>query len=151
MAVKKVKRSKPPAKHKKAVKKKIAKKKPKFTPKQARFIDEYLVDLNATQAGIRAGYSKKTANEQGARLLAKVGIKAEIKKRMAEVAEATGITVKSVIESIVGTQGRARVAGKFSAELKAAELLGKHVGAFEKDNRQQGETFAEALHEAMKK
>ena len=37
-----------------------------LTPKQARFVQEYLIDLNATQAAIRAGYSKKTANEQGA-------------------------------------------------------------------------------------
>ena len=44
------------------------------TPKQNRFIAEYLVDLNATQAAIRAGYSPKTANEQGARLLANASI-----------------------------------------------------------------------------
>ncbi|WP_163833272.1 terminase small subunit [Spartinivicinus ruber] len=41
----------------------------KLTPKQAMFVKEYLVDLNATQAAIRAGYSAKTATEQGARLL----------------------------------------------------------------------------------
>ena len=45
-----------------------------LTPKQTRFVDEYLVDLNATQAATRAGYSAKTANEQGSRLLAKVAI-----------------------------------------------------------------------------
>jgi phage terminase small subunit len=43
-----------------------------MTPRQQRFLDEYLVDLNATQAAIRAGYSTRTANEQGARLLANV-------------------------------------------------------------------------------
>jgi phage terminase small subunit len=43
-----------------------------LTPKQARFVEEYLLDLNATQAATRAGYSKKTANEQGAQLLAKL-------------------------------------------------------------------------------
>ena len=41
-----------------------------MTPRQLRFVDEYLVDLNATQAAMRAGYSGRTANEQGARLLA---------------------------------------------------------------------------------
>ncbi len=46
-----------------------------LTPKQARFVEEYLLDLNATQAATRAGYSKKTANEQGAQLLAKLRIR----------------------------------------------------------------------------
>lgn len=41
-----------------------------MTDKQARFCEEYMIDLNATQAAIRAGYSPKTANEQAARLLA---------------------------------------------------------------------------------
>lgn len=45
-----------------------------LTPKQARFVDEYLVDLNATQASIRAGYSAKTAEQQGPRLLGNVGV-----------------------------------------------------------------------------
>ena len=45
-----------------------------------RFVDEYLVDLNATQAAIRAGYSEKTANPQGARLLAKASVKAAVAK-----------------------------------------------------------------------
>ncbi len=42
---------------------------PRLTPKQHRFVTEYLVDLNATQAAIRAGYSPKTAPQQGSRLL----------------------------------------------------------------------------------
>lgn len=50
----------------------------KLTPKQERFVQEYLIDLNATQAAIRAGYSKKTANPQGARLLANVSVQAAI-------------------------------------------------------------------------
>lgn len=49
-----------------------------LTPKQARFVSEYLIDLNATQAAIRAGYSEKTANEIGAENLAKPSIKAAI-------------------------------------------------------------------------
>lgn len=52
--------------------------------KQKRFCDEYLIDLNATQAAIRAGYSKKTASEQSSRLLANVNVKEYLQKRMAE-------------------------------------------------------------------
>ncbi len=61
----------------------------KLTPKQRMFVSEYLVDLNATQAAIRAGYSTRTANEQGARLLAKSGvqqaIQAKQEKRVAKL------------------------------------------------------------------
>jgi len=49
-----------------------------MTPKQERFVEQYLIDLNATQAAIRAGYSEKTANEQGAQLLKKPEIAAAI-------------------------------------------------------------------------
>ena len=55
-----------------------------FTDKQKRFCDEYLVDLNATQAAIRAGYSNKTAAVIGAENLIKPNIKEYIKKRLAE-------------------------------------------------------------------
>ena len=51
-----------------------------FTPKQQKFCEEYLIDLNATQAAIRAGYSEDTANQQGPRLLVNVGVQAEIQR-----------------------------------------------------------------------
>ena len=53
----------------------------KLNEKQRRFVDEYLIDLNATQAAIRAGYSVKTANEQGSQLLAKLSIQSEISRK----------------------------------------------------------------------
>lgn len=56
----------------------------KMTAKQQRFCDEYLIDLNATQAAIRAGYSKKTAKVIAAENLTKPDIKEYIEKRMAE-------------------------------------------------------------------
>ena len=59
-------------------------KKAKLTEKQQRFVDEYLIDLNATQAAIRAGYSVKTANEQGSQNLAKLSIQQAIAEQMAE-------------------------------------------------------------------
>lgn len=49
-----------------------------MTDKQERFCEEYMIDLNATQAAIRAGYSPKTANEQGSQLLAKLSIQNRI-------------------------------------------------------------------------
>lgn len=55
----------------------------KLTEKQQRFVEEYLIDLNATQAAIRAGYSAKTADQQGSRMLANVKVQQAImaKKR----------------------------------------------------------------------
>lgn len=71
-----------------------------LTPKQERFCQEYLIDLNATQAATRAGYSKKTANEQGARLLANVSVSSHINKLKLERSRNTGITAERVLEEI---------------------------------------------------
>lgn len=69
----------------------------KLTQKQQRFIDEYLIDLNATQAAIRAGYSVKTANEQGSQNLAKLSIQQAIAERMAERSKRTGVNQDRVV------------------------------------------------------
>jgi phage terminase small subunit len=69
----------------------------KLTAKQQRFCDEYLIDLNATQAAIRAGYSEKTACEQGARLLANVKIQKYLQKRKTDRIERTEITQDMVL------------------------------------------------------
>lgn len=75
--------------------------KPKaLTPKQAAFVREYLIDLNATQAAIRAGYSQKTANEQGARLLANVSVRFDLNLAMKERGERTKITGDRVLMEI---------------------------------------------------
>lgn len=65
--------------------------------KQDVFVEEYLVDLNATQAAIRAGYSVKTANEQASRLLANVKVQTKIAKAMAERSKRTGINQDRVV------------------------------------------------------
>ena len=70
----------------------------KLTPKQKAFVSEYLIDLNATQAAIRAGYSPKTANEQGARLLANVSIAQTIQKAMQDREQRTEITQDRVLQ-----------------------------------------------------
>ena len=55
-----------------------------LTEKQKRFCDEYLIDLNATQAAIRAGYSPKGMNKRVTRMMANEGIQSYIKERMSE-------------------------------------------------------------------
>lgn len=69
----------------------------KLTEKQQRFVDEYLIDLNATQAAIRAGYSVKTAQEQSARLLSKVMVQQAISEAMAERSRRTGINQDRIL------------------------------------------------------
>lgn len=118
----------------------------KLTAKQQRFCDEYLIDLNATQAAIRAGYSEKTARQIGTENLSKPDIKGYIDERMAEK-EASLIASQDevmryltsvlrgeskseivVVESIGDYLTEARRMKKAPDEkerLKAAELLGK--------------------------
>lgn len=117
-----------------------------LTPKQERFCLEYLKDLNGKQSAIRAGYSKKTANEQASRLLTNVNVRAFIDSKKAKVEEKTLITVERVVTNLVEIEERCRQAvpvmergpdgkmvesGEFKFDsagaLKANELLGKHL------------------------
>ena len=68
-----------------------------LTPRQKRFVEEYLIDLNATQAAIRSGYSVKTAKEIGAENLTKPYIEAAVARAMAERSRRTGVTGDRVI------------------------------------------------------
>ncbi len=71
-----------------------------LTAKQDRFVAEYLIDLNATQAAIRAGYSEKTAKQMGTENLAKPVLAAAIQKAMADRAERTKIKADDVIREL---------------------------------------------------
>ena len=123
----------------------------KLTAKQQRFCDEYLIDLNATQAAIRAGYSAKTARVIGQENLLKPAIKEYIEKRMAEkeaalvadqdevlkyltsVLRGESQSTEIVVEGIGDGCSEARTITKEPSEkdrLKAAELLGKRYALF---------------------
>lgn len=71
-----------------------------LTDKQRRFVDEYLVDLNATQAAIRAGYSQKTAGQIGEQNLKKLEIAAAVQEAQAERAKRTEITQDMVLREL---------------------------------------------------
>ena len=71
-----------------------------MTNKQKRFCEEYLVDLNATQAAIRAGYSTLTAGAIGAENLKKPQIRACIDKALAEQSKRTGVTADRVVREL---------------------------------------------------
>lgn len=72
----------------------------KLTAKQARFVEEYLIDLNATQAAIRTGYSAKTAEVQGCRLLSIAKINAAVVKAMDKRTQRTEVTQDMVIAEL---------------------------------------------------
>ena len=116
-----------------------------LTDKQAKFCREYLVDLNATQAAIRAGYTPTFANRTGPKVLSNVGVAAEIARLQAEQAERTEITADWVLKTLRENIGRAMTAesvkdadgnptGEYryegSVANRALELLGKHLGLF---------------------
>lgn len=170
--------------------------KPALNDKQSAFCEEYLIDLNATQAAIRAGYSKKTAAQIGEKLLRKVEIQEKIQQLKNERSARTDITADAVIRrlaeisfanvdhfakvveqeyeatefaaegeklvqrqvtrtrkivDVVPTdevprerlaaiaaikQGRNGIELKLHDQVKALELLGRHLGIFEIDNKQ---------------
>ena len=70
----------------------------KMTPKQQKFIKEYLVDLNATQAAIRSGYSKKTANRIGPELLVKTCIQEAVQVARLKIEKKTDITIEKCLK-----------------------------------------------------
>lgn len=72
----------------------------KLTPKQQRFVEEYLIDLNATQAAVRAGYSAKTAGSIGEQLLKKLEIQETLSERMKARAVRTEVTQDRVIAEL---------------------------------------------------
>lgn len=107
-----------------------------MTPKQERFVQEYLVDLNATRAAIRAGYSEKRASEYGYQLLQKNTVQTAIQQAMQEQQQRVQIDQDYVIEKLREIASREASDApdselKYSGKLKALELLGKHLGMFE--------------------
>ncbi len=101
-----------------------------MTPRQRRFVDEYLVDLNAQQAALRAGYSKTTARAQASRLLGCVGVREAVDAAIAERSAGTWLTAQWVLENLRANYEAALEAGNHAAVNKSLELLGKHRGMF---------------------
>lgn len=164
-----------------------------LSAKQQRFVDEYLVDLNAAQAAIRAGYSEKAARQQGQRLLTKADIQQVLKERQRQRSEQTQITGARVVQelarlgtydvrelfhgdgtpkaihelsddtaaAIVGldvvTVGNSEMGVGSIAKIKLADKnaaldkLMRHLGEYERDNKQSGASLAEAIGRATKR
>ena len=130
-----------------------------MTPRQEKFCVEYLIDLNATQAAIRAGYREKTAYSMGQRLLKNVEIKSRIKKMRDDYYDKTIMSAKEV-EYLLSKAGRDElkeevvvvegvgdgfseskiIKKRLSAKdrIKALELMGKRHHLFEDQDSKNG-------------
>jgi phage terminase small subunit len=164
----------------------------KLNPRQQRFCEEYIIDLNATQAALRAGYCARTVNQTGPKKLVKVGIQNEIARLKSERSERTLIKADDVVLELakigfsniedyltVDEDGETHLKSfddiersvlaaiesikisttknkddsreytttqfKLCSKLNALEQLGKHLGIYQKDNEQKGQTIFDIL------
>lgn len=119
--------------------------------KQKQFCEEYIIDFNGTQAAIRAGYSKKTANRIASENLSKLDIQEYIKELVDNRNKRTQITQDEVVADIIKVKNRCMqseaILDKDGNETgiykfdstganKALDMLMKHTGGYELDNRQ---------------
>lgn len=153
----------------------------KLTSKQKKFVDEYLLDLNATAAAERAGYSKHTANEQGSQLLRNTNVASELSKRSAEARAKTEFTKEQILSKIASIAFanqneiiKAIIDGKdlhnfelesvktisisksgctisFHDRLKALDLLGQRLGYFNLRNSDEVDKRKDAKEMALKR
>ena len=101
-----------------------------LTPKQQRFVEEYLIDLNATQAAIRAGYSEKTAKEIGSENLTKPNIAKAITEAQEKLSNKAQVTVEMVVQGLLSEAKDLSEGSTQSARVSAWAHLGKHLGMF---------------------
>lgn len=132
----------------------------KLTPKQKRFVEEYVIDCNATQAAIRAGYSPKTAYSIGQENLKKTEVMKAIAEKQKKVSEKTEydalawrkdmLEYKKTLEQKVFLGDDEAAVETFTDPtnlMKCMDMLGKHLGAYNKDESEKDgiEKVAEAL------
>ena len=121
-----------------------------MTPRQQKFCDEYLISGNATEAAIKAGYSRKTAKQTGSENLAKPDLRAYIDEQLAKIHSAKIADAEEVMKYLTsvmrgehteqvlklvgeGVQTITDIDVAAKERIKAAELIGKRYGLF-KDN-----------------
>ena len=116
-------------------------------PRQQRFVEEYLLDLNATQAAIRAGYSARDAHTQGYHLMKKASIREAVRQARAGRSERTNITADDMLRGIQDTiayclrgtpilDANGEIIdyeGNIAGALKGYELLGRHLGLWDRE------------------
>ena len=128
-----------------------------LSPKEERFCQEYVLDYNGTKAAIRTGYKESNAASQAARLLKKAEVSARVRELQREMAERLALSQDFVVTQLIETYHQCKEAtpvmrynydigemeetGMYQFDgknaLKALELLGKHLGMFDKQRKDQ--------------
>ena len=104
-----------------------------LVPKRRAFVEQYMIDLNATQAAIRAGYGTKGAHTEGWRLLRDAKVHRAILAGLAEMRERCHLAISWVQEGLKRNVRNAWDKGDIQAANRALQLLGKSLGMFSED------------------
>lgn len=120
--------------------------------KQERFVSEYLVDMNATRAAIRAGYSPRTAKSQASRLLSYVDLQKEIARKQAQTTLRLEISRDDVVIGLLGAIELAREQGDPNTMIRGAAELNKMLGFYAQRGANKEKYVAEGgdLQKALK-
>jgi hypothetical protein len=101
-----------------------------LTTRQARFVEEYLVDGNGTQAAIRAGYSASGAYTEASRLLRNAEVARAIKTRQEADSERLRVSRERVVGMLLAAYDQARFHAEPAAMVSAARELGRLMGFY---------------------
>lgn len=108
-----------------------------LNPKQKLFMEEFLVDLNATKAAIRAGYSKRSARQIGAENLSKPSIQIAIRARMQNRVKDLRVKQQWVVDELVKQYHKSTNSDEDNiAAVRCLELIGKHLGMFKGEGQE---------------
>ena len=118
---------------------------PQLNPRQQRFVQEYLIDLNATQAAIRAGYSARTAQQTGSENLSKPVIAAAIEEAQAARSERTMVTQDDVVAGLHREATWMGDGSTHGARVQAWAQLGRHLGMFADKHDHSGKVVIEFI------
>lgn len=108
----------------------------KLSPKEERFCREYVIDYNGTQAAIRSGYKVSDAANRATRLLKKAEVSARVRELQQEMAQRLALSQDYVVIQLIGTYNECKDRDDPKNALKALELMGRHLGMFEKTKKQ---------------
>lgn len=101
-----------------------------FTPKQSRFIDEFMLDMNATQAAIRAGYSARSARVIAQETLLNPAVQAELQARQSVESERLGVCRQQVVAGLLEAAQMARENSDPGGMVRAFSTLGQMMGFY---------------------
>ncbi|MDF1829972.1 terminase small subunit [Cycloclasticus pugetii] len=119
-----------------------------LTPKQIRFVDEYLVDFNASRAAVAAGFSSKSAKVQGSRLLTNVNVRRLVERHQEATSKRLRITRDDVIKGLVVAAEQARLNKDPTSMIAAMSEVSKMMGFYASKPR---EKTAETDYDSLKR